>query len=194
MANDLMQLPDEQIRGACARLRRESRSSPNGFAPKLVLGDIVAAAGIILGSEAETVEAVAAWDLALRLADTFGRPIGDGYELRRLVGPPAPECERCAGAGMAIVQWEGRNFAKDCTCKAITSVPEFSDRLGDTVARLGGWGRLRSIPPDYFALRRKDFIAEYVRWVKVEKHLNSGNRKRSGLTKISSDDLISLRE
>lgn len=179
MALDLCHLEDRQIDVALARCRRESISS-NGYPPKLVLGDILKKAGLVMGDEAESVEGVAAWDEAVKLAEKFGRPVGDGIELRRFVNPPLADCPLCTGSGMVVKAHGSSNVASVCSCKVVEEVPDVPERLKDSVARLGGWVKLKAIPPEAFPFRRRDFLAEYARWAKVSESAKTFRRLGAG--------------
>lgn len=192
MASDLSHLDDDRIRLALARVRRES-TSQNGYAPKLIIGDVIRAAGVVLGQEAQTVEAVAAWDAAVHIADTFARQTETGWELRRHVKPADPACPQCEGSGMTFYTKDGHRFAADCRCKQITPIPGVAPRLADTVARLGGWGKLKGIPAEAYTFRRRDFIAEYLRAPNVERHVALAAGNRSGdLSRVQAGNLLDV--
>jgi hypothetical protein len=174
---DLSQLTNEQIRTGLERTRREVRGG-KGFAPKLILQDVLERAGVISEEEVESLDAVAAWDEAERLVDRFGFYNGAGdVVLRRRVGKPEKECETCHGEGFTIgmvtyKDQRGRESqhqaVKDCNCRSIEELPDISPRLQDVVRRIGGWGVLKDIPPARFPFTRRDFLLEYGRWRKVE--------------------------
>ena len=175
MAIDLCHLSDRAIDCALAKCRREAKSV-NGFAPKLIIGDILASAGLVLGEEAESMEAVAAWDQAIEIARKYARASGGGMELRRFVHPPLADCEACSGSGMVVRAHGSSNVASPCPCKVIEEVPELEKRLVDAVTRQGGWVKFKDVPTDAFFFRRRDFLAEYQRWSKVENQASNFRR------------------
>jgi len=187
MAADLYHLSDRQIAEALARCRRELKSS-NGFAPKLVLGDILAFAGLVMGDEAVSIDAVGAWDAVVGVAARFGAT----GELRRHVEPPLPDCPQCHATGTVLRQDEqGHNWASPCPCKVVTEPPAIPQRILDTVARMGGWSMFYDIPTSAYPFRRRDFMAEYSRWEKVETQLETwralGSGSAPGMTGLASE-------
>jgi len=175
--HDLASLTDDQIKTGLERTRREVRGS-NGFPPKLILQDVLSRAGVLTEDEVESLDAVAAWDEAERVVSRFGWYDSAGeVVLRRRVGPVYKDCTRCEGKGFTVGMEKYKDIhgkesehqaVADCTCREIEEVPEVSQRLLDTVKRIGGWSALKEITPARFPFTRRDFLLEYTRWRKVE--------------------------
>jgi hypothetical protein len=154
-------LTNDQIKQGLERTRREVR--------QLTLQDVLARAGEVTTGEAESLLAVAAWDEAERLVKRYGRyGSDDEVTLRRIVGPAPKDCPTCKGEGHFIREEKGVRFVGICNCRPIEEVPEVSQRLADTVRRIGGWTVLKEVPPSKFPFLRRDFLTEYTRWQKVE--------------------------
>lgn len=149
MASDLARLPLPRVEHALARCRREIRGS-NGFAPKLLLPDILDRADVVLGDQAEQAEATVAWDLVLHVANKFLEHDShrDTWKLR----------------DRTQVRFEG-GVAK---LVIVEHIPEISQRVSDTVFRMGGWQNFRKIAPKNEPFIRKQFFEEFKQWRKVE--------------------------
>jgi hypothetical protein len=175
--HDLASLTDDQIKIGLERTRREVKGK-DGFAPKLILQDVLSRAGVMTEDEVESLDAVAAWDEAERIVARFGWHDSSGeVVLRRRVGPLYEDCTRCQGKGFTV----GMETYKDergresehqvvgyCSCREVEEVPEIAPRLLDTVKRIGGWTALKNISSTRFPFTRRDFLLEYMRWRKVE--------------------------
>lgn len=171
LLKDLANLDDAVVHRGLVTIARKAKSR-NGFAHKLVLADIIEAAGVVLESEGEELAAIAAFDHAVYCADKFGRSDGDGgIMLGRRVRIPDVSCELCEGRGLVVKMNEkGNRWAEDCPCKIIEPAPEVSERVLIVVMRLGGWVRFKNIHPDKHPFMRKDFLTEYVRHNRLERY------------------------
>jgi hypothetical protein len=165
----LAPLEDATIRNALERTAFEIRGS-KGFAPKLLLQDVLDRAGIISEAEADQMDAVLAWDMVERVVARYGFYNVDGdVVLRPLVSKANEKCERCGGQGWTLLgEPGGDRFVKDCVCRMREEVPEISQRIADTVRRLGGWNTLKDISQDRYPFVKREFIAEFTRWTKIE--------------------------
>lgn len=164
----LAPLDDHTIRGALERTAMEVRGD-HGFAAKLRIQDVLDRAGVITENEAELLDAVVAWDTAEQVVRRFGWNDGDQVVLRALVSKPKEDCKRCNGSGMILLgQPGGDRFVKDCDCRTRVNVPMIDRRIEDTVRRLGGWAALKDLSQDRYPFVKRDFVAEYLRWSKIE--------------------------
>lgn len=171
--HDLAHLPDDDIRRGVQRTRREVKGS-NGFAPRLILQDVLDRAGVVTEASAEEMESIAAWDTVTMIADRFlktkiSEDGGRGESvLRRIVGKPLADCPECRGSGRFMREKDGNRFVVDCRCRPVEELPKISDRIEDVVRRLGGWVMFKDIKPSSFPFVRRDFLLEFGKWKKVE--------------------------
>lgn len=172
---DLAHLPDESIRHGLERTRREVKGS-NGFAPRLILQDVLDRAGVVTESSAEEMEGISAWDTVMMIAEKFVKVKismdGDRSDpvLRKLVGKPIADCAACKGSGRYLVLKGEDRWVADCPCRPVEVVPMISDRITDVVTRMGGWGMFKDISQRSFPFVRRDFLLEFGRWKKVESY------------------------
>jgi hypothetical protein len=185
----LAPLDDVTIRNALERTALEVRGK-NGFAPKLLLQDVLDRAGIISEAEADQMDAVLAWDLVEQVAARFCFYNQDGdVVLRAFVGKPKLDCKRCHGKGMTMHgRLDGDRFVKDCNCRMREEVPVISQRIKDTVRRLGGWNMVKEIPSDRYAFVKRDFMAEFARWTKIESFRGSTGGELVAVGKMIESD------
>jgi hypothetical protein len=165
----LAPLEDTVIRNALERTALEVRGK-DGFAPKLLLQDVLDRAGIVSEAEAVQLDAILAWDFVERVVTRYGVYNTDGdVVLRPLVSKANEKCERCGGQGwMLLGEPGGDRFVKDCACRTREEVPEVSQRIEDAVRRLGGWNTVKDIAQDRYPFVKREFIAEFMRWTKIE--------------------------
>jgi hypothetical protein len=189
-----LQVTREQLAHALYRCRTEIRGT-GGFAPRLTTPDIMERMGIVVGDEADKLDAVAAWDLVVEVAQKHAKHRDGSWSLRPLVSAPKIDCADCSGSGITFREKEvdtiqgkrPERLASICQCKIALAVPDISDRVRDTVRRMGGWGTFVEIDKHHFV--KKEFMLEFTRWSKVEERhalISSGERTRglgSGLTR-----------
>lgn len=176
----LARLADRDIRRGLNRVIDEVKGS-NGFAPKLILQDVLDRAGVVTEASAEEMEGIAAWDTVTMIASRFlkqkvsmedGARPGD-VVLRRIVGKPLADCPECKGGGRYIKQVGDDRFVVDCTCRPVEEIPQISDRIEDVVRRMGGWVMFKDIKPSSHPFVRRDFMQEFGKWKKVESYRSS---------------------
>jgi hypothetical protein len=182
----LASLDDATIRNALERTALEVRGY-KGSAPKLLLQDVLDRAGVVTEAEADQMDAVLAWDFVERIVARFGGYNSEGdVVLRALVSKPHPECENCHGKGWMLLGTPGGNrFVKDCNCRSREEVPEIVPRIEDTVRRIGGWNVIKDIAADRYPFVKRDFVAEFLRWTKIESF-----RSASGGEMLSTGRLV----
>jgi hypothetical protein len=174
------------IRTALERTAVEVRGS-KGFAPKLLLQDVLDRAGVISPAEAEDLDGILAWDLAERVADRHGYYDQDGdVVLRPRVSKAKENCKRCHGKGVTMHgRLDGDRFVRDCACKTREEIPAISQRITDSVRRIGGWSAIKDCTQERYPFVKRDFLLEYGRWTKIESF-----RGQSGGEMISIGQLV----
>lgn len=177
-AAELSKLQDRDIRIGLRRVMHEVKGS-NGFAPKLILQDVLDRAGVVTEASAEEMEGIAAWDTVTMIASRFLKAkvsedgaIGESV-LRRIVGKPLADCPECRGSGRYLREKDGNRFVVDCRCRPVEEVPTVSDRIEDVVRRMGGWVMFKDIKPSSHPFVRRDFMQEFGKWKKVESYRSS---------------------
>lgn len=182
----LSPLDDITIRNALERTALEIRGK-DGFAPKLLLQDVLDRAGIITEAEADQMDAVLAWDAVEKIAARFGRYDEDGdVVLRPFVSKPKPNCRRCKGKGMTMHgRLDGDRYVRDCDCRTREEVPEISQRIYDAVRRLGGWNAVKDIAAERYPFVKRDFIQEFTRWTKIESFRSSTGNELIAVGKLT---------
>jgi hypothetical protein len=169
-AYDLSHLPDADIKRGLERCRREVKGT-GGFAPRLILQDVLERAGDVTEGDAKQLEAECAWDVLMVLVEKFARRSEcDEVVLRRSVGKPSPECSKCHGEGMFFVVEGGAQKVSRCDCRVIVEVPDIETRTAAVVRSMGGWGTFKDIPTKSFPFVKRDFLAEYGKQEKTEKY------------------------
>jgi hypothetical protein len=136
---DLLPLPDEAIVRSLARCRKEIRGK-NGFPPTLTIADVFDRAGVLSETEVEDSECRAAWDEVQR------------YISRHVVRNPQGVYEEGDFVGN-----RGR-----------VPKPELSQRIRDTVRRVGGWPPLVNPPEADFPHVQRRFYEEFRAWEATE--------------------------
>jgi hypothetical protein len=110
----------------------------NGFPPILTIADVLDRAGVVVESEAEDAEWQVAWEVAVRHASKY------------IVSNPEGEYEEKHYFGETIV------------------IPELSQRIRDTVRRIGGWRAIKCMSNDDFPFVQKRFREAYQAWEAAE--------------------------
>jgi Domain of unknown function (DUF6475) len=110
----------------------------NGFPPTLTIADVQDRAGVVAESEAEDAEWQAAWDVALHHAGKY------------IITNPEGEYEEKHYYGETV------------------SIPELSQRIRDTVRRIGGWRAIKCMSNDDFPFVQKRFREAYQAWEAAE--------------------------
>ena len=110
----------------------------NGFPPTLTIADILDRAGIVAESEAEDAEWQAAWDVAVRHANKY------------IISNPEGEYQEKHYFGETVV------------------IPELSQRIRDSVRRIGGWRTIKCMSNDDFPFVQKRFREAYQAWRAAE--------------------------
>jgi hypothetical protein len=185
----LAPLGDVTIRNALERTALEVRGK-DGFAPKLLLQDVLDRAGIVSEAEADQMDAVLAWDFVEQIAARFCFYDQDGdVVLRAFVSKPKPECENCSGKGWMLLGTPGgTRYVKDCNCRSREEVPEISQRIEDTIRRIGGWSMVKEIPQERYPFVKRDFMAEFARWTKIESFRGSTGGELVAVGKMIESD------
>jgi hypothetical protein len=136
---DLLPLADEAIVRALTRSRREIRGK-NGFPPTLTIADVLDRAGVVTEAEVEDSQCRAAWDLVQQYISRHVVRDSEGiYVERDFVGN------------------RGR-----------VPMPELSQRIRDTVRRVGGWRVLVNPSEDDLPHVQRRFYEEYRAWAATE--------------------------
>ena len=132
---DLSQLSDEAIVRGLTRCRRELRGK-NGFPAVLTIADVMEKAGVMTQAEIEEAECRAAWDEMQR------------YVARYVVRDPHGT-------------YVERDFIGNT---GRVSKPPLSQRIRDTVRRIGGWCAVVNPAEDDFPHVQRRFYEEYRAW------------------------------
>ena len=103
----------------------------NGFPPMLTIADVLGRAGVVAESETEDAEWQVAWDVAVHHASKY------------IITNPEGEYEEKHYFGETIV------------------IPELSQRIRDTVRRIGGWRAIKCMSNDDFPFVQKRFREAY---------------------------------
>jgi len=132
---DLSELSDEAIVRGLTCCRREIRGK-NGFPAILTIADVLERAGVITQAEIEEAECRAAWDEMQRYVarHVFRDPHGTYVE---------------------------RDFEGN---RGSIQTPPLSQRLRDTVRRVGGWRAVVNPAEDDFPHVQRRFYEEYRAW------------------------------
>ena len=154
---DLSQLSDDGIVRGLKRCRREIRGK-NGFPPVLTIADVLERAGVITQAEIEESECRAAWDEMQR------------YVSRHVVRDPH---------GTYIE----RDFVGN---RGSVPTPSLSQRIRDTVRRVGGWRAVVNPAEDDFPHVQRRFYEEYRAWDAIAYATGKLLAETPGLDRLAS--------
>lgn len=173
MAGDLFELSDGQIVTALQRCRRELRGS-KGFPPRLSTPEILDRAGIMTGDEMDEAAALVAWEFVVATAkrhasqdsvsEVWGLKSARGrLETKCVCGHDLHDGERCRTAASVLPM-------KQCECEwsrpgvyasELIAIPEISERITTVIARIGGWGKVKTANESNLHFVKRDFFAAF---------------------------------